>query len=196
MRTWPVAALALAFTACGLLDAFKSRDLSTVCGAAPVDDGQGTLTFADSLDCGIVNDVDFDAGTLTLHIRADADARELRDDDFIDTADLIGLWHLNSPGTTVLNTGDRVIDQSGGARHATAIDTNGVTTYTGGYLHEGIEFDGAAGRLEASDPAFDNLPRLSFTAWIKPDTYGEGGTDSVCKSSFPHLAAPRLAEIS
>ncbi len=78
-----------------------------------------------------------------------------------------GHWKLDS------SSGTTATDSSGNSNTGTL---TGGPTWTAGKIGNGLNFDGVDDRVNVGSGAtLDNLPALTFSAWIKADTLGEGG---------------------
>ncbi len=78
-----------------------------------------------------------------------------------------GHWKLDS------SSGTTATDSSGNSNTGTL---TGGPTWVAGKIGNGLNFDGVDDRVNVGSGAtLDNLPALTFSAWIKADTLGEGG---------------------
>ncbi len=83
---------------------------------------------------------------------------------------LKGYWSFN--GTDM--SGTTAYDRSGSGNHGTL--TNGPTK-TVGKLGQGLNFDVVDDYVNAgSSASLDNLPAVTASLWIKPNSFGEGNT--------------------
>lgn len=84
-------------------------------------------------------------------------------------ANYVGVWHLKEEAAGTGTVG-LYVDSSGNANHGTdLISATGQT----GQVNGGHDFDGVDDRVNAlSGASLDDLGPLTFSCWIRPDTFG------------------------
>lgn len=90
------------------------------------------------------------------------------------TSGLIAHWKFDD------GSGTSAIDSSGNSNSGTL--TNGPT-WAAGKLGQALNFDGADDYVNAGSPtALNNLPAMTISAWIKPDSFANPGNYIVSKT--------------
>ena len=90
------------------------------------------------------------------------------------TTGLVGWWKLDGNAT----------DSSGNGSNGTLV---GGPTFTNGQIDQAINLNGTSQYVNVGAPAtLNNLPALSISAWIKPDSLANPGNDIIAKQNGEH----------
>ncbi len=91
---------------------------------------------------------------------------------------LVGLWSFNG-----LDLTDRVYDRSGNSNDGYLVNMATSTAKVAGKVGQALNFDGTNDYVNAfSGATLDDLPALTYSAWIKPRSAGNGRATIVAKS--------------
>jgi hypothetical protein len=91
---------------------------------------------------------------------------------------LVGMWSFNG-----LDFTDRVYDRSGNSNDGYLVNISTSSSKVAGKVGQALNFDGTDDFINAfSGATLDDLPALTYSAWIKPRSAGNGRGTIVAKS--------------